>query len=308
MTSMRVDAEDVRYFHMMAEYKTLVRAGRELGVDHTTVSRRISRLEKALGTRLFNRSNTGWKITDSGKGFLPAARMVTMGVDTFVAGDEITTGPEEWTILAPDGFAAAVLAPRCGPLLAQHGITLRLVTVASLTSRDGVSYDAAVVRQKPTSPRVRSHQLGRYEIGMYATQDYLSSHPPIRRAADLEKHVLCWYAEDPLVALPDFMALRPTLPNTIRLQSENLVVHEEAALAGAGVAVMPTYTAARRPKLVRVLPEEVSYTGAYWTVLPITQFRWEITRKILQFLREATIDAGLGLEPSAGHATPSPPQ
>ena len=117
-----MDAEDVKSFHDEAEAKTLVRASQELGVDYTTVSRRISRLEKALGTRLFSRSGTGWKLTPTGEGLLPAARMVSLGVDVFADGDPIVSGPEEWTILAPDGFAATVLAPRCGRLVAESGV------------------------------------------------------------------------------------------------------------------------------------------------------------------------------------------
>jgi DNA-binding transcriptional LysR family regulator len=294
---MRVDAEDVKYFHVVAEAKTLVRASQELGVDYTTVSRRIGRLEKALGTRLFSRSGTGWKLTPTGEGLLPAARMVSLGVDVFADGDPIVSAPEEWTILAPDGFAAAVLAPRCGRLIAESGVILRIVTADSLASRDGVSFDAAVVRTKPTSTRVKVQDLVAYEIGLYATQDYLHTHPAIGQIEDLRQHVLCWYAEDPLAAVPDFAALRPMLPNIIRLQSNNLLVHEEAALVGVGIAVMPTYIARRRPSLVRVLPEDVTYTGHYWTVLPAAQLRWEITRKVLQFLRDAVVDSGLAPSP-----------
>lgn len=290
---MRVDAEDVKYFHVLAEAKTLVRASQELGVDHTTVSRRVSRLEKALGTRLFSRTSAGWKLTPSGEGLLPAARMVSLGVDAFADGDPIAAGPEEWTILAPDGFAATVLAPRCGELIAESGVVLRIVTADSLASRDGVSYDAAVVRTKPASTRIKAEELVTYEIGLYATASYLRDNAPLRRIADLQRHVLCWYGEDPLAAVPDIVALRPMLPSIIRLQSNNLLVHEEAALAGAGIAVMPSFIARRHPSLLRVLPDEVAYTGRYWMVLPAAQLRWEVTRKIREFLRESAFAAGL---------------
>jgi DNA-binding transcriptional LysR family regulator len=290
---MRVDAEDVRYLHVLAEVKTLVRAGRKLGVDHTTVGRRITRLEKALGTRLFTRGGAGWRLTPNGEGFLPAARMVSLGVDAFADGDQVVSAPQEWTILAPDGFAATVLAPGCGRVFADRDVSLRLVTAASLASRDGVSYDAAIVRTKPVSSRVRVQELITYEIGLYATERYLSQHATIEGTEDLRHHVLCWYEEDPLSTLPDYLALRPLLPNIIRLQSNNLVVHEEAVLAGVGIAVMPSYIARRRPSLVRILPKEVSYTGHYWTVLPAAQLRWETTQNVLQFLHEAVVDAGL---------------
>lgn len=311
---MSVDAEDVRYFHVLADAKTLVRASLELEVDHTTVSRRISRLEKALGVRLFSRTSTGWKLTPSGEGYLPAARLVVLGVDAFTEGNPVVAVPKEWTILAPDGFAAAVLAPRTSRAISNDGAVLRIVTVASLASRDGVSYDVAVARTRPTSPRVRSQQIAGYEIGLYATEDYLISHPEISSIEDLEQHVLCWYEEDPLANVPEFDALRPVLPNTIQLQSNNLFVHEEAALAGAGIAVMPSFIAGRHPVLVRVLPDQVKYSGCYWAVLPAAQLRWEVTRKVLRFLQEAVADAGLAppkngqtmSERSATRTQPSP--
>jgi DNA-binding transcriptional LysR family regulator len=298
---MRVDAEDVKYFHVLANAKTLVRAAQELGVDHTTVSRRIGRLEKRLGTRLFSRTSTGWRLTPSGEGYLPAARLVVLGVDAFSEGSPVVAVPEEWTILAPDGFAAAVLAPRTAGVIGTEGAVLRIITVASLASREGVSYDVAVVRTRPTSPRVQSQQIAEYEIGLYATERYLGRHANIHRVEDLERHALCWYEEDPLANVPEFDALRPVLPNSVRLQSNNLLVHEEAALAGAGIAVMPSFIADRHPRLVRVLPDAVSYTGNYWAVLPVAQLRWEVTCKVLRFLQHAAADAGLSAPSGRKH-------
>lgn len=80
---MGVDAEDVRYFHVLAQAGTLVRAAKELGVDHTTVSRRVRRLEAALDLQLFTRTRSGWTISPNGERLLPAARMVALGSDAF---------------------------------------------------------------------------------------------------------------------------------------------------------------------------------------------------------------------------------
>lgn len=290
---MRVDAEDVKYFHVLAQAGTLVRAGQELGVDHTTVSRRVQRLEHALGSRLFTRTRRGWTLTSHGEGLLPAARMVALGVDVFAEGDSARIGPEEWIVLASDGFAANILAPRCGGLLADGRIILHIVSAPSLASREGVSYDVAVVRSRPNAASVRSGLLASYEIGLYASEDYVARNRPIRDLADLEDHALSWYPEDPIADIPEFDALRQKLPKCIRLQSNNLNVHEQAAAAGVGLAVMPTYTAATCESLVRVLPEEINYQGHYWSVLPAAQLRWETTQRVLEFLRDAVRDAGL---------------
>lgn len=292
---MKIDAEDVRYFHVVANAGTLARAGQELGVDHTTVSRRVQRLEHALGMRLFTRTRTGWTLNANGEGFLPAARTLAAGYEVFTEGDPSQIGPEEWTVLTSDGFAANILAPRCGELLADGRAILRIISAPSLASRDGVSYDVAIVRSRPTSPSVRSKLLAQYEIGLFATESYLSRHRPIRNLGDLEHHVVSWYAEDPMAGIPEFDALRHNLPASIRLQSNNLNVHEQAALAGVGLAMMPTYTADHHSQLIRVLPDELNFEGQYWTVLPAAQLRWKVTKRIQEFLNDAVRDAGLSL-------------
>ncbi len=290
---MNADAEDMRYFYVLAQAGTLARAAHELGVDHTTVSRRIQRLEHALGIRLFTRTRTGWALNSNGERLLPAARSVALGFDVFAEGDPTRIGPEEWTVLSSDGFAANILAPRTGELLADGRIILHIISAASLATQEGVTFDAAVVRNRPSSPSVRSTLLAAYEIGLYASQDYLDTHPSIRRIDDLAGHVISWYSEDPIAGIPEIDALRPNIPNHIRLQSNNLQVHEQAALAGVGLALMPVYTAVRHDSLVRVLSDDLAYHGKYWTVLPTAQLRWKVTERVQEFLEDAVRRAGL---------------
>lgn len=290
---MEVDAEDVRYFHLLAQVGTLVRAGAELGVDHTTVSRRVQRLERALGMRLFSRTPNGWAINSNGERLLPAARMVALGADAFTSGGSSVGGSEEWTILSPDGFAASVLTPRCVKVISEQSVIIRIVSAPSLASRDGGSFDVAIVRSRPTSSTVRSRPLADYEIGLYAREDYLAKSTPIREIGDLEGHALAWYTEDPIASVPEYQILRPQLPQHILIQSNNLNVHEQAALSGDCMAIMPTYTAARNDSLIRILPDQIRYHGRYWTVVPTTQLRATTTERVMAFLTEAVEEAGL---------------
>jgi DNA-binding transcriptional LysR family regulator len=290
---LEVDAEDVRYFHLLAQVGTLVRAAEELDVDHTTVSRRVQRLERALGTRLFSRTRSGWAINSHGERLLPAARMVALGIDAFTSGGSAAGGPEEWRILSPDGFAASVLTPHSAQAIATQKVILHIVSAPSLASRTGSSFDVAIVRSRPASALVRSRPLADYEIGLYARKDYLAQSPLIREIDDLHGHVLAWYADDPIANIPEYEALRPKLPQNIQIQSNNLNVHEQAAESGVGLAIMPTYSAERNNSLVRILPEEIKYHGRYWTAVPTTQLRTKTTERVLRFLDEAVADAGL---------------
>src|SRR5262249_41615405 len=76
-----VDWNDLRYFLAIARAGTLVGAGRELGVEHTTVSRRLAALETTLGTRLFVRGPEGLLLTGAGTDILPCAEAVAAQIE-----------------------------------------------------------------------------------------------------------------------------------------------------------------------------------------------------------------------------------
>src|SRR5690606_8144466 len=114
--------DDVRLFLAVARTGQLLAASRRLGVNHATLSRRVSTLEETLKTRLLVRRTNGCELTAEGEVFLRAAeRMETemlaaqsrIGrIDTAIAGTV--------RIGAPDGFGVSFLAPRLGRLTARH--------------------------------------------------------------------------------------------------------------------------------------------------------------------------------------------
>src|SRR3954451_16018064 len=66
-----LDWDDVRYFLRAAQAKTLAGAARRLGVEHTTIGRRLSALERALGTALVTRGPDGLRLTAFGEQLVP---------------------------------------------------------------------------------------------------------------------------------------------------------------------------------------------------------------------------------------------
>lgn len=73
-------ADNLRYFLEVARTGRLNDAARNLGVDHTTVGRRITALEKSIGERLFDRSPGGWQLTEAGADLFPRAETVESAV------------------------------------------------------------------------------------------------------------------------------------------------------------------------------------------------------------------------------------
>ena len=74
-----MDWDHLRYFLELARASTLAAAARRLGVEHTTVARRIQALEKQLGTPLFAREAAGHRLTEAGRHLLPGVPYHALG-------------------------------------------------------------------------------------------------------------------------------------------------------------------------------------------------------------------------------------
>ncbi|HET8706997.1 MAG TPA: LysR family transcriptional regulator, partial [Pseudomonadales bacterium] len=66
--------DDIRYFLALTRSGSLSAASRLLGVEHSTVARRVDALEQSLGIRLFNRLPKGWSLTTEGESLAAQAR------------------------------------------------------------------------------------------------------------------------------------------------------------------------------------------------------------------------------------------
>jgi DNA-binding transcriptional LysR family regulator len=109
-----VRADDFRYLIAVARSGTRRSAALDLGVDHTTVSRRIRALEKILGVRLIERGAVGWELTDIGRSVAERARAIEESVQEAVdaaIGDPVDSLRGRVRVTAPDGFGTVVVTP-----------------------------------------------------------------------------------------------------------------------------------------------------------------------------------------------------
>lgn len=61
-----LDWDNLRIFLELTRSQGLVDAAKKLGIDHSTVSRRMKRFEEQVGSQLFDRNNHGYKLTADG--------------------------------------------------------------------------------------------------------------------------------------------------------------------------------------------------------------------------------------------------
>lgn len=259
-------ADDLRIFLAVAQTGRLVAAAAQLGLDHTTIGRRINALERQTGRRLFDRTSAGWQLTPDGERLLePAERVDAALLDArdIAAGAEADVLTGTIRILATDGFGGFILAPALAGLHRQHRqLTVELVTETQHISSTVRDFDVAVTLEQPTSSGVVHRRLTDYVLKLYATPDYLAAHPAVSSTRDLAQHTLIWYV-DRLLDLEPLRLLHEVRDTAADIQSTNLVAHWQAAAAGAGVALLPHYIGATDPRLQCVLPDfEVFRT--YW--------------------------------------------
>ena len=257
-----VSADDLRYLLAVARAGRMVSAAALLDVDHTTVKRRIDRLEAALGVRLLDRGADGWELTAIGREVAERASSLELVVERVVAaasggGMDAVRGTVR--VVAPDGFGSLFVAPALARVQSEHpGVAVELVTSTRPLSLRGSGFDIAVTVGSSATSRLRTEVLAPYAIRLYASPGYLAAHPPITSFADLENHSLVFYV-DALLTVHE-LDLAPVL-NGMRVGfgSTNVFAQLEATRAGAGLGLLHAFMGELDPLLVPLLPTEVDF-------------------------------------------------
>ena len=265
-------------------------AAESLGLNHTTISRRINSLEKTLGGRVLSRAVGGWELTELGRRAATAAEEVEAAVAAFDGGPDVPrqlSGVVRMT--ATDGFSAYVAAPAIARLQRSHpALSVEIVTVTrqALQIRSGI--DIEVVVGEPQVHRAEAVHLGEYVLGMYASRDYLEERGAPTTADELTRHPLVYFV-DSMLQVDDLDAPRRLVPTmNDSLSSTNVFVHVEATRAGAGIGLVPCFMADRHDDLVRLLPEAFAERLPYWMVLRTDSLRRPAVAAVADALRAQT--------------------
>jgi DNA-binding transcriptional LysR family regulator len=266
----RVRADDLLYLLALARTGRLSDAAQRLGVEHTTVSRRVAALEKSIGRRLVDRTSQGWLLTDDGEELITHAEKIESAlhsVDQFAVSPRSLTLGGTVRIAATDGIGSTVIAEALVELRRAHPrLEIELTTATrrfDVTSKD---YDVAITLQRLHSRRLAVMRLTDYSLGLYATRSYLESHPPVAGRDDLAAHALAWYI-DSLLDIPELDVFDASvIPQRRLLRSSNIFAQLSFVTAGGGIGLLPRYLACERPQLVQVLPDEVSVRLTFWLV------------------------------------------
>jgi DNA-binding transcriptional LysR family regulator len=291
------DWNDLRAFLAVARSGRLTAAAAKLGVDHSTLSRRIGALEHKLKAKLFDRSPSGYTATEPGRRLMPLAEemeRLALGAAETVGG---SAGLVEGVVRigSPEGFGSYFLAPRIQKLKAQYPqLVVQLVAASAVFSLAKREADIAISVSRPPTGRLLVSKLIDYDLGLYAAPAYLAGVAPIGSFGDLKGHRFVSYIGD-LLHFPELDFLQQVVPGgTTSMESSNLVAQTRATLAGAGLCVLPAFLAREEPGLVRVLADEVNLTRSLWLTVHQDLAELARVRAAVKFIKDE-VEAARGL-------------
>ncbi|MBY6114549.1 LysR family transcriptional regulator [Mameliella alba] len=284
-----LDWTDVRYFLETARAGRFSGAARRLGVSHTTVARRVSRLETVMRNRLLEPGEAGLIPTEAGTALIPLAERMESQAEQVL--DRLQR-PGALTgrvrIGAPDGFGNAVLSRILPGLTRQEPeLDIELVPVPAAHKLWNREVDIAISLDRPETGRLVLQKLTDYDLRLYAAPGFLRtlSAPPTR--ADMERLPMVGYIDELLYTEAlDFNRL--VHPNArTRYKAATVQAQMRAIEEGVGLGVLPCFMA-RDSDLVPVLPQEITFARAYWLLCSEADREIVRIRRVIDFLRDET--------------------
>ncbi|MBI5716770.1 MAG: LysR family transcriptional regulator [Burkholderiales bacterium] len=309
----------MRTFAQVVASGSFAGASRALDVAPAVVTRQVADLERHLGARLLSRTTRSNALTEIGARYLGCVHRILAEVEEAAAlvreGQAEARGAVR--VLAPPAFAAHQLASRLPRFHARHpGVTVDVTATGPVESL-GAGHDISiVVRQPALEGEFVARRLARSQVIACAAPDYLARHGRPRHPDDLALHQLLLPPlqkgltfvrtrtddEGPGAARPsdaesadrigsagradaiERITVAPTRP---LLHSTSPDLHQAGALAGIGIAGLPSFAAEqalRTKSLEHVLPGWHLADLSIWACMPSRRHVPASTRVFMDFL------------------------
>jgi DNA-binding transcriptional LysR family regulator len=301
-----LDWNALQFVLALARTGALERAAERLGVDPSTVSRRVRALERALGAKVFERSTSGHRLTAIGGRLVETAEQVASEIAAMeseaASADERLAGTVR--IATSDTMSRLHVAPLAAQFARLHPqLAFEIVAdqrAANLVRRET---DLAIRMVRTAQAQLVSRRLATIGHGLYASREYLGAHP-FHGGDALQGHVLVGYHES-LARMPEARWLGARASGArFAVRANRVDTLTIAAASGIGLAVLPCYMADPEPRLVRLLGPDRVVSRDIWLVMHRDSRRIARFRAFADYLAAEfrKVDAALrGGSPSASH-------
>lgn len=280
--------DDVRYFLTLQRQGTLAGAGASLKLDPTTVGRRLVKLEDELGARLFDRTPSGYVLTEAGHRLLPRAERIereALVVERDVAGeDQKLEGVVKLT--ATEMLTTRFIAPHLKRFRERYPeiqLDLNCTNLdVNLARREA---DIALRLARPTQEDLIIKRLSFIHLGLYASRDYIDRFG--LPTDSLAGHSMILFAATrPFRRENEWLEARMD-GTLVALRCDSVSSMYAATTAGTGVALLPCLVADADRDLVRIPLEGAPEPRQIWQAVHKDLRDSARIRAVLDFIGKA---------------------
>ncbi|OAJ56804.1 LysR family transcriptional regulator [Paraburkholderia ginsengiterrae] len=310
----------VRAFVCAAELRSFSKTALEMAVKTSTISRYISELEKDLGIALFNRSTRGLVLTEGGRLFREHAMIALHALDDArqVTSSLNLTPQGVLRVTMPSAFGRRHVVPHLPAFMSRYpDIDLDIVSADETLNLIEARIDVAIRIGVLPDSSLMARRMAPHRRIVCGSPAYFERNGMPRNPEDLAAHNVLrlslmpddtWFfiRVDDVHPLPEHEPMPVQLRGRLRADDSDAVL--ELAIAGCGLALLPTWlasTALCEGRLLHVLPEWEARTGraepAIWAVYPPKKIVSSKVRAFVDFYAETFgeppyWDAGLAFE------------
>ena len=256
-----MDWDRIRIFYTVAEAGSFTRAGDDLGLSQSAVSRQVSALERELKAPLFHRHARGLILTEQGDLLFRAARDMRLRLENTRARlEETSERPSgELKVTTTVGLGSLWLIQRIAEFLDTYpDVRISLILTSEELDLAMREADVALRLRRPEQPDLIQRRLFTVHFHVYASTDYIKRFGEPKTVEDLDDHRLISFGGDQ----PSYLLSVHWLgtigresqpPRPYHLVVNNIPALRSAVETGAGIAVLPDYAVDGNTRLVRVL-------------------------------------------------------
>jgi DNA-binding transcriptional LysR family regulator len=266
-----VDWDDLRYVLAVARAGSALRAGRLLGVNQTTVLRRLDALECDLGSALFERGRGGQTLTAVGQlAVATAERMEREALalaNALAAHQRSLTGSIRFT--TSESLAGRLVAPCMLAFRKLHpDISIELITADErLDVARGEADVALRASSRPEGAGIVARRLPDASWTVYCSRSYAAERGAPKNRAEIPGHEIVGM-DGRMAQLPGSVWLAQSAPDAvIRFRSNSLVNLVSNLKAGLGLGALPTVVGDAEPELMRCFPPPPELDSEMWLIV-----------------------------------------
>jgi DNA-binding transcriptional LysR family regulator len=263
--------DDLRFVLAVARTGSALRAGSRLGVNQTTVLRRLDAIEGAVGAPLFERTRSGQTLTAIGRIVMASAER--MEREAYALGDAISAQRRTLSgsvrLTTSEGMVGYLVTPFMRAFRSRYpGISIELIiSDERLDLARGEADVALRASSKPEGAGILARRMPDLDWTVFCSRAYAAEHGiPGDRDAIRSHEIVGW--DGRMAQLTQWRWLSASAPDAvIRFRSNSFVTQVSNLKAGLGIGALPTIIGDAEPELLRCFPPPPEMRAELWLIV-----------------------------------------